>query len=366
MDPSINNRASEFEALSRSSSAPASATREFIVLAKYFAGEYSAEEAAQVRAWIGADPERQRLAEHAQHIWSEAGAARMQWDTDRIWSELQQRRNVSEVTPQRIPVKARTRRLYAGAMTLAVCGLIAIGLVSLERNADQSVSVTESGEFTSGRLFATRRGQRSIVRLPDGAEVMLAAESQLRISSNYGETHRNVYLEGTAQFSVQHDAKKPFVVHTRFGETRDLATTFIVTAYPADSVQRIVVTEGRVASVALHGDRETVVLNPGDMATVRYDGASLVKQGIDVQPYTAWTTGELRFTETPLKDVITELERWYDVTIDITDSRLKSIPLTVSVGKGTIDDALRVIERILDVRFVRNESHISLFMEPAA
>lgn len=335
---------------------------DMVSLARYLSGECTAQEAAIVSAWIASDASRQVLARQAGSIWAEASKPSMEWDVDRVWQRIQYKRTGSSPKSKTAP-GWQQGRLYLGALAIAMSAIIAVGIISLQDRSPEPERMAEQGMEGSGRVFATRRGQRSVIKLPDGAEITLAADSRIRVPQNYGISNRNLYLEGTAQFSVQHDAKKPFVVHTRFGEVRDLATVFVVSAYDSDTVQRVIVKEGRVASVASRGDRAQVILNPGDMGLISYNGTSAVQHDADISAHTAWVSGELRFDNTPLGEVVMELERWYDVTLRIDDSQLARTPITVSLGKGTIDDALSVIEKILNIKSQRHESHIRLVKE---
>lgn len=342
------------------------ADHEMLVLARYLSGECTDEEGARIRSWIESDPARQALARQGSRIWIEASRPVLTWNTDRIWQELQDKRSVVRSGPlhhTRSIFGIQPGRFYLGAIALGMCAIITLGVLSFHGSTTAPQQMVEQGVEGDGRVFATRRGQRSVIKLPDGAEITLAADSRIRVPQNYGISNRNLYLEGTAQFSVQHDAKKPFVVHTRFGEVRDLATVFVVSAYDSDTVQRVIVKEGRVASVASRGDRAQVILNPGDMGLISYNGTSAVQHDADISAHTAWVSGELRFDNTPLGEVVMELERWYDVTLRIDDSQLARTPITVSLGKGTIDDALSVIEKILNIKSQRHKSHIRLVKE---
>ncbi len=337
-------------------------TWELESLARYLSGECSPDESERVCAWIESDPERTKMVAGMQQVWSQASTSGLQWDTARVWDAIQARRRLEDK-----PVPGRNvrnpGRMFFGGAVLSAIALLAIGTFVLNKDSGYSNVRANLREPASERVFATQRGQQSIVRLPDGAEVILAPDSRLHVSNTYGESGRNVYLEGTAQFSVKHDPKSPFVVHTEFGQTRDLATVFVVTAYRSDTAQRVAVSEGVVEVVGNKGEHAPGILNPGDLGVLNQNGILAVQNNVDISVYTSWTNGELRFVETPLKDIVAELERWYDVNIKISDQSIAAIPLTVSVGRGTIEDAINLIGKILGIKPVQHGSEISLIKE---
>src|SRR5260370_12988010 len=97
------------------------------------------------------------------------------------------------------------------------------------------------------REYATPRGRRAVLRLLDGTEITLNADSKLRAPVSFAARQRNVYLEGEAYFSVVHDAARPFIVHTASGAIQDIGTRFGVHAYGDAERERVAAGEGAVA-----------------------------------------------------------------------------------------------------------------------
>src|SRR6185437_8203921 len=63
------------------------------------------------------------------------------------------------------------------------------------------------------RTVSTRLGERAIVRLSDGTQIVLAAASTLRYATAQLSAAREVEVTGEAYFDVAHDTARPFVVH---------------------------------------------------------------------------------------------------------------------------------------------------------
>src|SRR5207247_358526 len=138
------------------------------------------------------------------------------------------------------------------------------------------------------REYATPRGRRAVLRLLDGTEITLNADSKLRAPVTFAARQRDVYLEGEAYFSVVHDAARPFVVHTGSGAIRDIGTRFGVHAYGDAERERVAVVEG---AVALAG----TPLRAGQVATLSRTGTIRVLRNARVTDEVAWTRGRLVF-----------------------------------------------------------------------
>ncbi len=212
------------------------------------------------------------------------------------------------------------------------------------------------------RSFETQAGQRAEIHLTDGTFITLAPRSVLRVPATYDRRTREVYLQGQAYFDVARDSTRPFRVHAGPVATRVLGTRFGVGAYPDDSIVSVVVADGAVAlgpSDTLGATR--AILTRGDLARLERGGRMRVEHGVNVDRYLAWTEGRLVFVNQPLRDVLPQLDRWYDVEIHLADSVLASRPLTATLQHESTDQMLRLIAASLDAHVERHGRSVTLF-----
>src|SRR5690606_42104460 len=78
--------------------------------------------------------------------------------------------------------------------------------------------------------------------------------------------------------------------------------------------------------------RNTLVLDPCDLGRVTERGWLEKQRGVAVDRYLAWTERRLVFTDTPLRDIAAELQRWYDVEIAVGEESLGRRRLSASFG----------------------------------
>jgi transmembrane sensor len=318
------------------------------LLPRYFAGDCTPAERAALEAWIAADPAHRAEVDLLRAGWSTVPELEGSDRADALWARIQ--RGSAEQEGARAPLGAdrlvRGTRLWSRqverglvrpAMALAASVLIVLGIGLIVRAGRRRSEVAGGG-----REYVTAGGQRLTVTLVDGTRVMLAPESRVRISGDYARPGgtRDVALDGEGYFTVVHDPAHPFAVHAADAVVTDVGTRFDVRAYGTEGALRVAVTEG---SVALRSARDAErVLRGSDVATAGRTGTTIA-HGADVASLTAWTTGTLVFTDTPLGDAVRELARWYGAEIALDDPSLAARHITVTVTETTPDAALALI-----------------------
>jgi ferric-dicitrate binding protein FerR (iron transport regulator) len=209
------------------------------------------------------------------------------------------------------------------------------------------------------RDFTTSRGQRAELRLTDGTNVILAAQSRLSIPADYDSVSRHVTLTGEAYFDVAH-SPRPFTVHAGESEVRDIGTRFDVRAYTDSAGLRVLVTQGKVE---LHPNNEPLTaahpLIRGQLAHLTRNGNVLVTSNVDTTAFLAWTTGELVFNGMPAPEALREISRWYDVDITL-DPILRNRTLTTVLHDQSLSEVIHLVALSLDAQVTRAGNKVRL------
>jgi transmembrane sensor len=218
----------------------------------------------------------------------------------------------------------------------------------------------------TAREYATAPGQRAEVSLQDGSRVLLSVDTRLRVPGDYGVRERTVELEGEAYFVVRHDARRPMVVRTQRGIAQDLGTEFGVRAYPREDHLQVIVRAGSVAMRRLHDPRPVLLkLGPGDRGVLDARGQVSLTSDVPLERFLSWTAGRLVFDDVPLRTVIPQLERWYDLDIELTNPSLGDEHITIVLTTESPDEALSAVAKVLDLRVVRAERSVRLVPLPS-
>lgn len=321
-------------------------------LVRYITGECDPAEARETLRWIHADPERVRAADELSGLHRVGGSVPGRWNVDAAWQKVAVPPPGSGRVARLVPVFSHVRRSspWIGRIAAAI---VAVGSAAVFW---YFVLAAHDSTLSTGSVamqeIVTRRGQLLKLNLSDGSRITLAAASRIRYARNFGVPGqpRDIYLQGRALFDVTHDQRRPFRVHTDHTVTEDIGTRFVVAAYAGDSADRVAVVEG---VVALRDGHEASILKRGDIGTATRTMGLRILRGADLGADTSWAGGRLVFRDTPLRDVILELARWYDVDIRLANPVLGDRLLTAVFADMPRDAALADLARTLRLRSER-------------
>lgn len=336
-------------------------------LTRFVSGQCTADEAAAIRRWIAGDPSRERLVAELEAAWRAGAQAPYEWGVDEGWQRFDAARKARTRPSFRLIHSARRTppaivmrdggtpmwRIAAGILVIVGASVVAWRTIHPPpRIRADANAVTE---------VTTLRGQRATLRLPDGTRVALGMATHLKYARAFGDSARDVYLDGDGYFEVAHDSAHPFVVHTRLANVRDIGTTFAVRAYTTSPSTEVVVTEGTVSFTAPQTGG-SLVLHARDLVQLEGDGRSTtLVHGVEPADYLAWTEGRLAFHDTPLREVIAELQRWYDGDLlQLADTSIGSRRLTASFTNESLPIVIDRIALSLDLREERHGQTVVL------
>jgi transmembrane sensor len=334
---------------------------DWTLLGRYLAGECTPGEVEKVRGWIEADPARARLVEELRATWSAAATPATTWDTPAAWRRLATRLRSREarlgLTLVHGDGHGGPRREYSARWPmLAAATVLALGGGLWWDRATHRPGIEAPASLREVRVPT---GQRAQFQLIDGTRVLLGPGSVLRYdTTSFGDATRELLLDGQAHFTVAHDPHRPFLVRTARTVTEDLGTEFAITDYAADSTGVVVVASGTVAvrSVALDTTQLATVLRTGDLVRLDPAGGATVRRGVDLRSSLAWTEGRLVFTDTPVGEAVTRLNRWYGADVRLGDPALAALRFTASYGAVSEATVVRELATAIGARVLRSGS----------
>ncbi len=200
------------------------------------------------------------------------------------------------------------------------------------------------------------KGNVSSIMLPDSTMVWLNSESKLVYTSDYGKNNRNVILKGQAYFKVTKNKNIPFIVKSKDFDVKVLGTVFSIKSYPEDKESSVVLEEG---SIELYNpiNKNIISVKTGERIICNSRKVLLRQKVSNSKKYSAWHRGHDVFYNSPLKDVVKQLNRKYNCNI-VLDSKLYDLRVTFSAENSDLKESLDIISNILPVKIVNNESVI--------
>jgi transmembrane sensor len=201
---------------------------------------------------------------------------------------------------------------------------------------------------TVSELIAPR-GQKSKAILEDGTVVWLNSGSSIHYTNNYNRRNREVNLTGEAYFDVSKNKKLPFIVKSSDLVIEALGTTFNLMAYPDDEIIAITLIEGKVQVSA--PDRKTISLSPNQKAIYNKLNNDFIIEEVDPVFSISWKDNVLKFDNQPLTDILTQLERWYDVKFYYPDDILRDQRFTMTIKTESLREVLELIRISTPIKF---------------
>lgn len=185
------------------------------------------------------------------------------------------------------------------------------------------------------------RGQHVSAVLPDGSKVELNAESSLSYKPYWWRFNRSVKMNGEAYFEVSKGKK--FSVHSPSGVVAVLGTSFNV--LDRSGKYNVTCLTGKVS---VESNNHTLLLEPGTAAKLEENRLMFSKVN-DVSERIGWISGRFSFAATPLKEVIEEVERQYNIKVKYSDKNNYLYTGNFSKGKSP-EQVLEIIGKPFGIK----------------
>jgi transmembrane sensor len=166
--------------------------------------------------------------------------------------------------------------------------------------------------FSATAVFYTKDisampGQTRITHLPDGSLAELSSGSSLSYRPLLWMVSPSVQMEGEAYFSGKHT--KGFSVKTEQGEVNVLGTSFNAKSF--GDILEVACIEGKVE---VKNKKTSVVLTANMQTSLQGDKAT-TDTIADKENVVGWTKGVFSFYDKPLKEVLKDVERYFNVKV---------------------------------------------------
>lgn len=294
--------------------------------ARRLSGSFSRRDQAALDAWLAADARRKRafddymgVADRASHA---ADLAR-----DEAWAK-----------PKPIERPRPLRKWLVAAPALAASFLAAfVFIFSMRTNPAEPAR------------YATARGDSAEFTLEDGSVIALNTDTRLEVVMT--RSRRSVVLErGEALFEVSKDANRPFVVEASGARATVLGTRFNVLANQNTATFSVLHGSVQVGLGGKGGSQEPVTLTAGHEVVYSGRGPRSKIRAFNPQSVTGWRTGVAHYENRPLSEVVTDLNRYFDRQLVLSDDSLASVPVTATFDLSDQRVAVRGLSVALSLR----------------
>ncbi len=213
---------------------------------------------------------------------------------------------------------------------------------------------------TFAKNYATERGQRLDIQLPDGSTLQLDAATQAEVRL-YRQRREVRLIEGQALFVVHADPQQPFDVLAGAVRVTVVGTRFSVrhTRAGLDAGKTVVAVEsGRVRVSRMDSSDEVEANDPAGRVElsagqgVTADETGRLQPIVSVPPdsVASWRSGRISFNDTRLAEALAELERYGDTGLVVRDPAVGALRLGGSFDVRHTGAFAQALPSLLPVR----------------
>lgn len=200
------------------------------------------------------------------------------------------------------------------------------------------------------RTIYCDKGEHLAYILPDGSTIEMNAASKLSYHPFWWSIKRSVSMEGEAFFSVKKGST--FTVVSEKATTQVLGTSFNIST--RNNQYEVFCATGKVRVAAINTSEE-IILTPNMF--VRINGKMEVVNAMSAEHVLAWKENKFHFTARALQEVFDEIERQYDITVQLEVDKGTGLTYTGHFNRSkTPEEVLNLICHPFGFTFVKQEN----------
>ena len=207
-----------------------------------------------------------------------------------------------------------------------------------------------SKPFTTEKQYA-ENGKRNTFLLPDDSEVAINSGSEINYKKWNWNDNRSLELKGEAFFKVAKG--KTFDVITNLGTVTVVGTQFNVRT--REKRLEVECFEGKVK---VHFGNQETILSEGEIVVIDNGKVISAQPTTGDNPY--WMNHEIRLNSVPLTEIISEMERQYNVKIALKNVQ-SNAAFTGIIPSDNLENALKILGKTYHLQYQITKNTVILF-----
>ncbi len=303
------------------------------ILKKHFLRQTSASEEKQIEKFKNDNLQEYKMLYHL--WWSNTDIKLKDFDSTRAWEKVLGQVKQNQV--KTIPLFTKLRRFSAAAAILIAVSL-SVFYIS-KRITDNEVIIQTD-----------KINKSDVIILSDGSKIWLNKNAKFSYPEKFNKKIRKVSLTGEAFFEIARNPGKPFIVETEHSEITVLGTSFNVNT---DTIQtKVAVTTGKVNVKSVYSNL-SINIAPNYAATVTQN--NIEKTENSNPNYISWKTGKFIFEDTPIQEIISDLNSFYKKQIIIKNQQV-NCQFSASFDHTDLADIIEILELTCNFKIIENEN----------
>lgn len=252
-------------------------------------------------------------------------------NVDKAWGHLINRLEEDKLIISKKEIKFKSPyllRIAAAVIILTTLTFTGKYIISNHFLSPKSVIATSSVE------------KNKIVELSDGSFITLNRDSKVSFPDKFNNRRRKVKLTGEAFFEINPYVNRPFIIDAGNGKVTVLGTSFNIITNNSKNEVEVLVASGKVLVESKDGTR-SLTLEPGKLGVINNNtSSSMINTDIN---YLAWNTEILTYEGTRLEDVFSDLQRAYNISVEVYNNDILNRQLTSKFDNESAETIIRAI-----------------------
>lgn len=310
------------------------------LIGKYLTGKESKSESSELKAWLEDSPKNRKLFDELKND-DNIGLA-----IDEL--EIHNKELAWEKYKDRISALSLKRIMFVWKVAAVFFFLVSCSgvMVMLIKNNKARTILNET--YTT---ISTTNGQKSKIILPDSSVVWINSGTKLSYNSNFSAFKREIKLQGQAYFQVTKNLNMPLTVFCNNLEVKVLGTTFDLNAYNDNNQIFVVLEYGRIELINALDKTLIYSMKPGEKAEFDTEYKKLSVRNVNRKEYAIWKDGLLVFKNEKMDLVFKELERWYNIHIEVKDERVKNLVFNATIVNENVEEIFELIRFSCGIKY---------------
>jgi ferric-dicitrate binding protein FerR (iron transport regulator) len=334
------------------------------LILKYLDGSCSTEEYQKIQDWLASDIEHQKAIDLLRKVWDTPEINLPKPDVESALLNVAETVGIDHSFIKRRtnkPIRSQTRKKK-------IQFIYPIQAERILRFAALVVGLLTTSYLTFKVLWPSplrevhvAHGKQETLTLPDETRVTLDSGSYFRFPRSFQDKERTVILNGEAYFEVKEDQTKQFVIHADKAIITVLGTRFNIRAWRQNNKVIVAVADGKVSlrSDGVSEEATEVIIKKGQMSQLGEDDKPTLPESTNIDEHLAWLQQKMVFHSTPLREVLDQLERWYDLEFILADTLYAENRVTVFIERKPIDEILDMLALVNHFEYVRDGKKIT-------
>lgn len=313
------------------------------LIVRYLSDEADDREKALMLDWLKQDPANVMEFNRLRAL-DDALKTHPSFDNQKAFESFERKLQKTE-TSFTLP-KHKAYKLWYSISAVAAVAVVLLGIFFFNLNKNQVDTIAYAAKSTKQ------------VKLQDGTIAVLSPNSQIISKQNFGDNHRRVSIKGEVFFKVKHDDEKPFVIDVNGVQIKDVGTAFKV---KVDSVSQNVSIRMQEGVVDFDFAGHKVTLHAGEYAFADMQQRKIIRGKISMpKPAKIERVQELLvFKDTPLAQVVAQLNDKYHMNFSIQSAELSALKLNATIEQSTsLEELKNILSLVLDVNIVDAEGKL--------